>query len=226
MLAAIQMLSPHEIFLRLSFAALLGAVIGIERDVHRRPAGIRTSAFVCMGSALFTILSFELAKMFGDTSATRIASNLVQGIGFLGAGAILREAGGLVGLTTAATIFVEAAIGMAVGGGLYAVGGYATGVVLFGLVCLGWLARVANLKPRMMGFRVTASHAESITSEVQQLIESLKLKPQQFRVSMTGDTSIVEFQADTGYRQQEQIIKKLNRPGVVVEAVPFEGHHE
>jgi putative Mg2+ transporter-C (MgtC) family protein len=226
MLAAIQMLSPHEIFMRLSFAALLGAVIGIERDVHRRPAGIRTSAFVCMGSALFTILSFELAKMFGDTSATRIASNLVQGIGFLGAGAILREAGGLVGLTTAATIFVEAAIGMAVGGGLYAVGGYATGVVLFGLVCLGWLARVANLKPRMMGFRVTASHAESIASEVQQLIESLKLKPQQLRVSMTGDTSIVEFQADTGYRQQEQIIKKLNRPGVVVEAVPFEGHHE
>jgi putative Mg2+ transporter-C (MgtC) family protein len=220
------MLSLHEIFLRLSFAALLGAVIGIERDLHRRPAGIRTSAFVCMGSALFTILSFELAKMFGDTSATRIASNLVQGIGFLGAGAILREAGGLVGLTTAATIFVEAAIGMAVGGGLYAVGGYATGVVLFALVVLGWLARVANLKPRMMGFRITASHAEGIASEVQQLIESLKLKPQQFRVSMTGDTSIVEFQADTGHRQQEQIVKKLHRPGVVVEAVPFEGHHE
>jgi putative Mg2+ transporter-C (MgtC) family protein len=220
------MLSLHEIFLRLGFAALLGAVIGIERDLNRRPAGIRTSAFVCMGSALFTILSFELAKMVGDTSGTRIASNLVQGIGFLGAGAILREAGGLVGLTTAATIFVEAAIGMAVGGGLYAVGGYATGVVLFGLVCLGWLARVANLKPRIMGFRVTASHAEGIASEVQQLIEALKLKPQQFRVSMSGDTSIVEFQADTGYRQQEQIVKKLNRPGVVVEAVPFEGHHE
>jgi putative Mg2+ transporter-C (MgtC) family protein len=220
------MLSLHETFLRLSFAALLGAVIGIEREVHRRPAGIRTSAFVCMGSALFTILSFELAKMTGDTSGTRIASNLVQGIGFLGAGAILREAGGLVGLTTAATIFVEAAIGMAVGGGLYAVAGGATGVVLFGLVCLGWLARVANLKPRIMGFRITASHAEGIASEVHQLVETLKLKPQQFRVSMSGDTSIVEFQADTGHRQQEQIVKKLNRPGVVVEAVPFEGHHE
>jgi len=220
------MLSLHETFLRLSFAALLGAVIGIERDLNRRPAGIRTSAFVCMGSALFTILSFELAKMSGDTSGTRIASNLVQGIGFLGAGAILREAGGLVGLTTAATIFVEAAIGMAVGGGLYLVGGYATGVVLFALVVLGWLARVANLKPRMMGFRVTASHAEGIASEVQQLVEALKLKPQQFRVSMSGDTSIVEFQADTGHRQQEQIVKKLNRPGVVVEVVPFEGHHE
>src|SRR3984893_5767788 len=143
------MLSLHEIVLRLSVAALLGAVIGIERDLHRRPAGIRTSAFVCMGSALFTILSFELAKMFGDTSATRIASNLVQGIGFLGAGAILREAGGLVGLTTAATIFVEAAIGMAGGGGLYAVGGYGAGGGRFGLVCMGWVARWTNLKPRI-----------------------------------------------------------------------------
>ena len=220
------MLSLHEIVLRLSFATLLGAVIGIEREVHRRPAGIRTSAFVCMGSALFTILSFELAKMTGDTSGTRIASNLVQGIGFLGAGAILREAGGLVGLTTAATIFVEAAIGMAVGGGLYAVGGCATGVVLFGLVCLGWLARVTNLKPREMGFRVTASHAENVASEVHKLLESLKLKPHQFRVSMNGPTSIVEFHTEIGHQQQEQIVNKLNRPGVVTEVVPFEGHHE
>src|SRR5258708_21488202 len=127
------MISLHEMFLRLSFAALLGAAIGVERDLHRRPAGIRTSAFVCMGSALFTILSFQLAKMYGDTSSTRIASNLVQGIGFLGAGAILREAGGRVGLPRAATIFVEAAIGMAVGGGLYAVGGDVRGGGVFGL---------------------------------------------------------------------------------------------
>src|ERR1700719_4847901 len=172
------MLTLHEIVLRLSFAALLGAAIGVERDYHRRPAGIRTSAFVCMGSALFTILSYQLAKSFGDTSGTRIASNLVQGIGFLGAGAILREAGGLVGLTTAATIFVEAAIGMAVGGGLYAVGGYATGVVLFGLVVLGWLARVTNLKARIMGFRITGTHAENIAAEVQRLLVELKIKPQ------------------------------------------------
>src|ERR1700686_1702150 len=222
MLAA-GMLSHHEIFLRLGFAALLGAAIGVERDVHRRPAGIRTSAFVCMGSALFTILSFELAKMYGDTSSTRIASNLVQGIGFRGAGAILRVAGGVVGLTTAATGFVDADIGMAVGAGLYAVGGYATGVVLFGLVCMGWLARVTHLKPRIMNFRVTASHVEGIATEVQQLLESVKVKPQKVRVSMDGTKSIVEFQVDIGYRQQEQIVHKLNRPGVVTEVVPFGG---
>jgi putative Mg2+ transporter-C (MgtC) family protein len=220
------MLSLHEIVLRLSFAALLGAVIGVERDLHRRPAGIRTSAFVCMGSALFTVLSFQLAKMNGDASSTRIASNLVQGIGFLGAGAILREAGGLVGLTTAATIFVEAAIGMAVGGGLYAVGGYATAIVLFGLVVLAWIARVANLKPRIMGFRITASHAEGIANEVHLLLDSLNVRPQKFRVAMEGGTSIVEFQADVEHRQQEQIVHKLNRPGVITEVVPFEGNHE
>jgi len=220
------MLTLHEMVLRLGVAALLGAAIGIERDLHRRPAGIRTSAFVCMGSALFTILSFELAKMFGDTSATRIASNLVQGIGFLGAGAILREAGGLVGLTTAATIFVEAAIGMAVGGGLYAVGGLATGVVLFGLVVLGWVAKKTNLKARIMGFRITGSHSENIAAEVQRLLIELKIKPHQFRVSMVGVSSVVEFQAEVGYRQQEQIVERLNRVGVVTEVTPIEGHRE
>jgi putative Mg2+ transporter-C (MgtC) family protein len=220
------MISLHEIFLRLSFAALLGAAIGVERDLHRRPAGVRTSAFVCMGSALFTILSFQLAKMYGDTSSTRIASNLVQGIGFLGAGAILREGGGLVGLTTAATIFVEAAIGMAVGGGLYAVGGYATGLVLFGLVILGWIAQRWNLKVRILGFRITGSHAENIAGEVQRLFAELKIKPQQFRVSMVGVNSIVEFQTEVSRRQQEQIVERLNRVGVVTEVIPIEGHRE
>jgi uncharacterized membrane protein YhiD involved in acid resistance len=129
-------------------------------------------------------------------------------------------------LTTAATIFVEAAIGMAVGGGLYAVGGYATGMVLFGLVALGAFARATNLKPRMMGFRITASHTEGIASEVQQLLESLKIKPKQFRASMNGLTSIVEFHADVRHRQQEEMVQKLTRSGVVVEVVPFEGNGE
>src|SRR6266567_1215454 len=135
------MLPLHEILLRLTVAAALGAIIGIERDLRRRPAGIRTSLFVCLATALFTILSGEIAHRFGDTGSTRIASNIVQGIGFLGAGAILRESGSVVGMTTAATVFVEAAIGMAAGGGLYVVAGYATHLVLFGLVVIGWIAR-------------------------------------------------------------------------------------
>src|SRR5437879_3072951 len=220
------MISLGDMILRLTVAAALGAVIGIERDLRRRPAGVRTSLFVCLATALFTILSAEIARRFGDTGSTRIASNIVQGIGFLGAGAILREAGGLVGLTTAATIFVEAAIGMAVGGGLYAVGGYATGVVLFGLICLGWVAQRTNLKARIMGFRITGSHSENIAAEVHRLLVELKIKPQQFRISMVGVNSIVEFQAEVSHWQQEQITERLNRVGVVTEVTPIEGRHE
>lgn len=220
------MFSLREIFLRLTVAAVLGAIIGIERDLKRRPAGMRTSLFVCLATALFTILSAELARLFGDTSGTRIASNIVQGIGFLGAGAILKEAGGRVGMTTAATIFVEAAIGMAAGGGLYAIATYTTVLVLFGLVCLGWVAQRFDLKCRPMAFRVTTSHAENVATEVQRLMMELKAPMQQFRVSMVAGNSIVEFESVVSHSQQEKIVAQLNRQGVITEVMPVEGSHE
>jgi putative Mg2+ transporter-C (MgtC) family protein len=220
------MLSLSEIFLRLTIAATLGAVIGIERELRRRPAGIRTSLFVCLATALFTILSGEIAHAFGDTGSTRIASNIVQGIGFLGAGAILRDAGGVVGLTTAATIFVEAAIGMAAGGGLYAVAAYATGLVLFGLVVIGWFADRLNLKRRIMMFRITTSHADSVATEVQQLLAGMKVNVRHFRTAMVDINSIVEFEAEVSHSQQEKFVTQLNRQGVITEVIPFEGHHE
>src|SRR5271168_3740867 len=128
------MLPLSTIVLRLLWGGLLGAAIGVERSYRRRPAGMRTGFCVCMASALFTIVSVEIARRTGDPSTTRIASNIVQGIGFLGAGAILRERGSVTGLTTAATIFAIAAIGMAAGGGLYAVSGAACAMVLGSLV--------------------------------------------------------------------------------------------
>jgi|SRR5271157_358469 len=220
------MLSFQQIFLRMLLATGLGAAIGVERDLHRRPAGIRTSAFVCLSTALFTILSNELAHLWGDTSGTRIASNIVQGVGFLGAGAILKDSAGLVGMTTAATIFVEAAIGMAAGGGFYGVAASAAGIVLFGLLVLGWAAEKLHLKARIRVFRFTTSHAENVATEIQQLMAGLKVVMNQFRVSMAGTNSIVEFEADVSSHQQEQIVKQLNRQGVVTEVLPLEGRHE
>ena len=220
------MLSLRQIFLRLTVAAVLGAIIGVERDLRRRPAGIRTSCFVCLATALFPILSAELARAFGVTSGTRIASNIVQGVGFLGAGAILKEAGGRVGMTTAATIFVEAAIGMAAGGGLYAIAAYSAALVLFGLVCLGWAAKRLDLKCRPVAFRFTTSHAESVATEVQRLMAELKLPMQHFRVSMAGNNSIVEFDSVVSHGQQEKIVTQLNRQGVITEVTPAEGSHE
>src|SRR5436305_12828968 len=105
------MLSLGEIFLRLTVASVLGAIIGIERDLRRRPAGMRTSLLVCLATALFTILPGEIARLFGDTASTRIAANNAPGIGFLGAGARLREASGRGGRTTAASMRMDAAVG-------------------------------------------------------------------------------------------------------------------
>lgn len=205
------------------FAATMGALIGIERDLRRRPAGIRTSMFVCLATALFTIMSQQLSHLWGDTGSTRIASNIVQGIGFLGAGAIIKDSAGMVGMTTAATIFVEAAIGMASGGGFYAIAGSATGIVLFALAVLGWAAEKLNLKRRPMFFRFTTAYTQNVAGEVQRLLASMKIPMRQFRVSMTGQNSIVEFEADVSHRQEEQIVQQLNREDVVTEVVPYEG---
>ena len=220
------MLSIHEIFLRLTVAAALGAIIGFERVLRRRPAGIRTSLFVCLATALFTILSGEIAHRLGDSSGTRIASNIVQGIGFLGAGAILRGPGGVLGMTTAATIFVEAAIGMAAGGGLYAVAGYSTGLVLFGLTAVGWAEQYFNLKCRLMVFRITTSQADSLATEIQRMMAGMKIPMQHLRTSMAGATSTVEFEADVTHKQEEAILAQLNRQGVITEVAPIEGHQE
>jgi len=220
------MIPYHEILMRLVFAAVMGTVIGVEREIHRRPAGIRTSMFVCMATALFTIVSVQISHLYGDTSSTRIASNIVQGIGFLGAGAILKDSAGLVGMTTAATIFAEAAIGMAVGGGMYGVAATATGIVLFGLFVIARYADRLNIKARMLVFRITTSHAESVAGEVQRLLATLKIPVQHFRVSMSGTNSVVEFEADVSHNQQERIVEQLNRQGVTTEVLPLQGHHE
>ena len=126
-----------QIIGKLLLASLLGGLVGLERELKHKPAGLRTNMFICIGSALFTLLSDEIGQRFGGDHL-RIASQLIPGIGFLGAGAIIREGGMVVGLTTAATIFVMASVGMAVGGGLYLTGVFVTLLILAVLTLIGW----------------------------------------------------------------------------------------
>src|SRR5262249_51566511 len=156
------MLPLENILARLAWAAFLGAVLGLERNFHRRPAGMRTSFSVCLASALFTVVSVELARSTGDSSSTRIASNIVQGIGFLGAGAITRDRGNVTALTTAASIFAAAAIGMAAGGGYFAISGVACILLLCALVGLSYVEIWLGLKSRGMHFHVEAVNGEDI----------------------------------------------------------------
>ena len=101
--------------LRLVFAFVLGSILGIEREINRKPAGLRTLAVISLASALFTILSLNSAFSSGATDPTRIASQIVVGVGFVGAGVIISTGGHVRGVTTAASLWVAAAVGMASG---------------------------------------------------------------------------------------------------------------
>jgi putative Mg2+ transporter-C (MgtC) family protein len=216
------MLPLHTICYRLLWAALLGSVIGIERSVRRRPAGMRTSACVAIASALFTIMSVEIAQRTGDTSTTRIASNIVQGIGFLGAGVILRERGSIVGLTTAAAIFAVAAMGMAAGGGFYTVSAVAALLILLALVLFVYIENLFHLKPRFMLFRISTDRAEDLVPDVHRIFSALKIGLDNFQVSMAGEKHLIQFDADVSHRQQESIFTSIARPGVTCEMLPID----
>lgn len=120
--------------LRLLLAAGLGAAIGIEREFRRKPAGLRTNMLIAVGAALFTTVSVQLGAI--SNTPDRIAAQIVTGIGFLGAGAILRRDRSVHGMTTAATIWVNAAVGMAAGAGEYAMAAVATAITLIVLAAL------------------------------------------------------------------------------------------
>ena len=128
-------LSDAILIQRLLLAALLGGLIGLEREWRHKEAGLRTNILIALGSAIFTLMSIEMtAGASGDPS--RIAAQIVTGIGFLGAGAIMRTDAGIQGLTTAATIWVNAALGVAAGSGRYHLAVLGTGVTLAVLLVL------------------------------------------------------------------------------------------
>ena len=134
-----------ELCLRMVAAVVCGAVIGAEREWRGKPAGLRTNILICLGAAIFTIISAQIAARY-DGDGSRIAAQIVTGIGFIGAGAIIRSEGGIHGLTTAATIWLVAGIGMCCGAGFYLIALMAT-VIAF-VVLLG-LAPIDNYFARL-----------------------------------------------------------------------------
>ena len=120
-------------------AVILGTAIGLEREFSGKAAGLRTNVLICLGAAFFTIISKEMAGENG--SLTRIAAQIVTGVGFLGAGAIIQDRGGVFGLTTAATIWLVASIGVGCGAGLYILAVVTTLIAIFVLVVLAKLEK-------------------------------------------------------------------------------------
>lgn len=144
-----------EFGLKFIVAVICGGVIGIERETSGKPAGLRTNILICLGSMLFTAMSFEMARVFGG-DATRIAAQIVTGIGFLGAGAILHETGkGITGMTTAAMIWLIAALGVMIGSGYLVTAVVITGFTLLVMVGLRRVERFINeRKGRTFAFTI------------------------------------------------------------------------
>jgi putative Mg2+ transporter-C (MgtC) family protein len=186
----------------------LGGIIGLERELKRRPAGLRTNMFICFGSALFTICSIELA-VHAEDDHTRIAAQIVNGIGFIGAGAILHARGSVTGLTTAATIFVVAAIGMAVGGGLYVPAIFATLLVFMALEVLGMAERRFNLKPALSSYEVLGESAEAIIAEISAVLEQLRKSMEGVRVQREEGRYRVEFSVMGTRSEQAEMFHQL-----------------
>ncbi len=137
------MIGPVDAILRMGLAVLLSGVIGLEREMANRPAGFRTHVLVGAGSTLIMIVSLRMPFIYQGVQADpgRIAAQVVSGIGFLGAGTILREGPTIRGLTTAASLWVSSAIGLAAGAGLYLESCAGTGIVIITLIALSWVEK-------------------------------------------------------------------------------------
>jgi putative Mg2+ transporter-C (MgtC) family protein len=199
---------------RLVLAGLLGGLIGLERELNHRAAGLRTNMFICFGAALYTILSDALAvEHIGDH--TRIAAQIIPGIGFIGAGSILHMRGLTTGITSAATIFVVASIGMAAGGGLYLTAVFGTGVVLLALFTLGHLEETFNLKLLLTSYEVTGNSVEEITNEVNRILEHDHRLMQNVATGSTGKYVRLQFDVEGCNRDQKELCHRLQASTVL-----------
>jgi putative Mg2+ transporter-C (MgtC) family protein len=198
---------------RLVVAAILGGAIGLERQLRHKPAGLRTNMFICFGAAMYTVLSDKLAGSIGGDH-TRVAAQIIPGIGFIGAGSILHARGSVVGLTTAATLFVVASVGMAAGGGLYITAIFATIVILLALAVLGKVERKFQIHSTFVTYEVTGIGAEALLIEANRTLDEAHATMQNVRVAGEPGHVRVLFTVDGSNEDQQRINLLLHQSTV------------
>jgi putative Mg2+ transporter-C (MgtC) family protein len=195
---------------RLLLACALGGIIGVDREYHHKASGIRTNLLICFGAALFTYLSPLIA---GDLSTNKgqIASNIVQGVGFLGAGLILHNRNRISGLTSAATVFAVAAVGMTCGAGLYLPAVFATVLILLALEAVGALETGANLKLQSRVYEVRGQDGDAMYLSVLHVMDGEKRRLDGVeRDTLPGMTrlSFTVMATQRGHRRLTELLTK------------------
>ncbi|MBR2865532.1 MAG: MgtC/SapB family protein [Elusimicrobiaceae bacterium] len=203
----------EDLIVKIVLSLVLGGVMGLERQYNDKPAGYATNSIICVGATLFTILSLYMAQMGGDPG--RIAAQIVSGVGFLGAGAILREGNKVSGLTTAAAVWLVAAIGMAVGFGQYLLAAGACGIVL--LMQLGvrrTLGLVEKLR-RYDTFYLTCQPQWKVVDQIRKAIEDQNVQILKQEVSKhDGHFNVSIVATFTGHEFQNLTKELLEMPEV------------
>jgi putative Mg2+ transporter-C (MgtC) family protein len=202
-----------ELFLQLTLATVFGGAIGLERELGGKPAGLRTNILICIGSALYTKLSITMAG--GNADPTRVAAQIVTGVGFIGAGTILHARGAVVGLTSAATIWVVAAIGVALGAAFY---WEAAGTTLLVLVVLQGLGRVERFVGRQSMQSRLVVHARpeaTVLDELEEVIRRTGVVIERAVSRRENVDLVVEFTLRGPKRLQDEVmLALLHYPGV------------
>lgn len=191
--------------LSLSVALVLGAFIGLERELSDKAAGLRTNILICIGAALFTIMS---VRIFSDKDA-HIVAQIVTGIGFLGAGAIMREGEHVTGLTTAATIWVVAAIGMTVGFGHYSLAAVSTVMVLVVQGVFPHLDMMIDELRQRHTFRITSDLNEDGLEEVKTIFRNSHVKVLRRKLMKRSNLYYSEWYVAGPRLEQKNVVRLL-----------------
>lgn len=195
-----------EDFLKVLIAVLVGGLIGMEREYHDKAAGFRTIIFICVGGTLFTIISQNFG---GEHDPTRIAANIVSGVGFLGAGVILRDGGRVMGLTTASTIWLAAALGMGIGTGKYTLVGSALLVILVVLWLFPFLEhRIDNLR-EVKTYEVLIPFETDKLHELEILARNHKLRLQSQKQVKTCDEMLCIWEICGSPKNHQKLIDAI-----------------
>src|SRR5690348_1931448 len=171
-----------EIFLKLLMAMVCGGAIGFERELSRKAAGLRTNVLICIGAALYMIVSRHISGGAPYTDPARLVAQVVAGIGFLGAGVILQSRGSVTGLTTAATIFVVGAIGISIGEGLFVIATFSTILIIVVLVLLRRLEDEVLRRKRLFHYTVKTKDPAEFLEQLLHTLEQERLRLEDFDV--------------------------------------------
>jgi putative Mg2+ transporter-C (MgtC) family protein len=206
--------SVDENIVKLAVSLLAGAIIGAEREYRSKNAGFRTIILITLGSTLFTIISYIMA---GSYDPARIAANIITGIGFLGAGAIFKEGVTVKGLTTAAVIWVSAAIGMAIGIGLYEFAGVVLFFVMFIMIGFPYLQQVIDNYNSERIYKVTVYCNVFNIEELHRVFINCKLKSRCVSQVKKHDMVTITFAISGADRGHVQLIKNLHENSHIIE---------